>query len=201
VDRPRRAAATASGILPGAGTSAMPKDESLQHKLDRVRPPRVQITYDVEIGDAEVKKELPFVLGVMSDLSGHPDPDNPLKPLVERDFVEINRDNFDRVMAGVRPRLEVNVENRLQDDGSKLGMTLNFRSIEDFEPEHVINQVEPLRKLLEVRRRLSDLKAKVVSNARLDGLLQEIIHDTEKLKRLGSEVGRTDEAPAPSEEA
>lgn len=180
----------------------MPKDESLQHKLDRVRPPRVQITYDVEIGDAEVKKELPFVLGVMADLSGHPDPDNPPKPLVDRDFVEINRDSFDRVMGGIKPRLEFTVPNELQKDGSKLGMTLQFNSIEDFEPENVVKKIEPLRKLLEVRRRLTDLKAKVVSNSRLDGLLQEIIHDTEKLKRLGSEVGRTDEAaPAPSEEA
>jgi type VI secretion system protein ImpB len=185
----------------------MPKDESLQHKLDRVRPPRVQITYDVEIGDAEVKKELPFVVGVMADLSGHPDPDHPLKPLAERDFVEINRDTFDRVMAGMRPRLALSVENRLQKDNTKLGIQLNFRSMEDFEPEQVVEQVEPLRKLLEVRRRLADLKAKVVSNQRLDTLLQEIIHDTEKLKRLGSEVGRVEpgapapEPVAPSEEA
>ena len=151
----------------------------------------MQITYDVEIGGAEVKKELPFVLGVMADLSGHVDPDQPLKPMEERDFVQINRDNFDKVMRGMKPRLAMSVENALQEDGSKLGIELKFKSIEDFEPENVINQVEPLRKLLELRRRLSDLKTKVISNDRFDNLLQQIIHDTEKLKRLGSESGAT----------
>ena len=149
----------------------MPFDESLQHKLDRVRRPRVQITYDVEIGDATVKKELPFVLGVLADLSGHPE--EPLPPLKERKFLEINRDNFDRIMAGMKPRLAMKVDNALQKDGTKLGVELRFRRIEDFEPENVVRQVEPMRRLLEARQRLADLKTKIIANDRLDQLLQQ----------------------------
>jgi len=176
----------------------MPRDESLQHKLDRVRPPRVQITYDVEIGGAQVKKELPFVLGVLADLAGHPDPDAPPQPDLKderRKFVEINRDSFDRVMKGIKPRLALRVDNKLEGDGSKLGVELKFDSIEDFEPARVVEQVEPLRKLLEARRRLAELKSKVVTNDRLESLLQRIIHDSDQLARLGRETGHG-EAPA-----
>lgn len=170
----------------------MPRDESLQHKLDRVRPPRVQITYDVQVGGAEVKKELPFVMGVLADLSGHPDPDaEPLPDLKDerRKFVEINRDNFDKVMNGMKPRLALRVDNKLEDDGSKIGVELKFRSIEDFEPTNLVNQVEPMRRLLEVRQRLAELKSKIVTNDRLDSLLQRIINDADQLKRLGRETG------------
>ena len=185
----------------------MPRDESLQHKLDRVRRPRVQITYDVEIGNAQVKKELPFVLGVMADLSGHQE--EPLPAMKDRKFVEINRDSFSKVMAGMKPRLAMKVDNQIEKDGTKLGVELKFKNIDDFEPENVVRQVEPLRKLLEARQRLADLKTKIISNDRLDGLLQQIIHDTDKLKKLGDETGRSDapesgsaSAPAPeSEEA
>lgn len=180
----------------------MPRDESLQHKLDRVRPPRVQITYDVQVGGAEVQKELPFVMGVLADLSGHPDPDaEPLPDLKDerRKFVEINRDSFDKVMSGIKPRLALRVENKLENDGSKIGVELKFRSIEDFEPTNVVNQVEPLRKLLEARQRLAELKSKIVTNDRLDSLLQRIINDADQLKRLGRETGRLDEsAPEPT---
>lgn len=165
----------------------MPRDESLQHRLDRVRPPRVQITYDVQVGDAEVKKELPFVLGVMADLSGHQD--EPLPAMKDRKFVEINRDNFDRVMSAMKPRLAIRVDNQLQKDGTKLGLELKFRSMDDFEPENVVKQVEPLRKLLEARQRLADLKLKLVSNSKLDTVLQEIINNTDELKKLGAETG------------
>jgi type VI secretion system protein ImpB len=186
----------------------MPRDESLQHKLDRVRPPRVQITYDVQVGDAQIKKELPFVVGVLADLSGHPDPDqDPLPDLKDekRKFVEINRDNFERVMGGVeeiqkdgtrkvtggiQPHLVLSVKNKIEEDNTKLGVKLKFRSLEDFEPVNVVNQVEPLRKLLEARQRLSELKSKITSNDRFDKLLQRIIHDTDQLKRLGRETGR-----------
>lgn len=177
----------------------MPKDESLQHKLDRIRPPRVQITYDVQVGDAQIKKELPFVVGVLADLAGHPDPDQePLPELKDekRKFVEINRDNFDRVMAGIKPRLAMKVKNQIQKDNTKVGVELKFRTIEDFEPVNVVNQVEPLRKLLEARRRLSELKSKITTNDRFDALLQRIIHDTDQLKRLGRETGRFPEAPS-----
>jgi type VI secretion system protein ImpB len=179
----------------------MAKTESLQHKLDRVRPPRVQITYDVQVGDAQVLKELPFVLGVVADLSGHPDPDKVIEPLKSesRKFVEINRDNFDKVMGAISPRLTLKVENTIEKDNSKIGMELKFKTMDDFEPANVVRQVEPLRKLLEARQRLADLKSKVIANDRLEGLLQRIIHDTEQLKKLGTETGRFSEpASAPS---
>jgi len=182
----------------------MPRDESLQHKLDRVRPPRVQITYDVEIGGAEVKKEIPFVLGVLADLSGHQE--EPLPPVKDRNCVEINRDNFDKVMSGMKPRLAMRVDNQLQKDDSKLAVELKFRSIEDFEPENVVRQVDPLRKLLEARERLADLKTKLVSNGKLDAVLQRIIHNTDELQKLGNATGRDFTAPeaepaTPAEEA
>jgi type VI secretion system protein ImpB len=178
----------------------VPPNESLQHKLDRVRPPRVQITYDVETEGSPIKKELPFIVGVLADLSGHPDPDAEPPPDLKnekRKFVEINRDNFDKVMNGIKPRLALRVPNELQKDGTKLGAELTFRSLEDFEPVNVVRQVEPLRKLLEARQRLAELKTKIVSNDRLEGLLQRIIHDTDQLKRLARETGRLSvESPA-----
>ncbi|MGE0826414.1 MAG: type VI secretion system contractile sheath small subunit [Candidatus Binatia bacterium] len=161
--------------------------ESTQHKLDRVRPPRVHITYDVEIGDAIEMKELPFVVGVLADLSGKPD--TPLPRLRDRKFVDIDRDNFDDVMKGMAPRLAFKVDNKLTDDDSKMGVELRFNSIEDFEPEKVVNQVEPLRKLLEVRRQLSDLLAKTDGNDKLNERLQEIISNTEELQKIAQEAG------------
>lgn len=177
----------------------MPFNESAAHKLDRVRPPRVQITYDVETEGSPVKKELPFIVGVLADLAGHPDPDaEPLPDLKseKRKFVEINRDNFDKVMAGIKPRLGLRVSNELEKDGTKVGMELKFRNYEDFDPVNVVRQVEPLRKLLEARQRLAELKTKIVNNDRLEGLLQRIIHDTDQLKRLASETGRLPDASA-----
>ena len=161
--------------------------ESTQHKLDRVRPPRVHITYDVEIGDAIEMKELPFVVGVLADLSGKPD--EPLPRLRDRKFVDIDRDNFNDVMKGMKPRLAFKVDNKLTNDDSKMGVELRFNELDDFEPERVVNQVEPLRKLLEVRRQLSDLLAKTDGNDKLNDRLQEIISNTELLKKLSSEAG------------
>jgi len=165
----------------------MPGEKSLQHKLDRVRPPRVQITYDVETNGSEVKKELPFVLGVMADLAGHIDPDRDQEPLKDRAFVEINRDSFSTVMAAMAPRLALRVDNELQKDNTKVGVELKFESIDDFEPENVVRQVEPLQKLLEIRQKLADLKMKVVSNDKLDTVLQRIIQSTEELKKRGGQ--------------
>ena len=158
--------------------------ESTQKKLSRVRPPRVQITYDVEIGDAIETKELPFVLGVLGDNSGHPTA--PLPKRKERKFVDIDRDNFDDVLKGVAPRLAFRVENKLKNDGTQMGMELNFSKLEDFEPQNVVNQVEPLKRLLEVRTRLSDLKNKISGNDKFEELLDEIMRDTEKLKKIGA---------------
>jgi type VI secretion system protein ImpB len=161
--------------------------ESTQHKLDRVRPPRVHITYDVEIGDAIEMKELPFVVGVLADLSGKPD--QPLPRLRDRKFVDIDRDNFNDVMKGMAPRLAFKVDNKLANDDTKLAVELRFNNLDDFEPERVVNQVEPLKKLLEVRRQLSDLLAKTDGNDRLNERLQEIINNTELLQQIGKEAG------------
>ncbi|NOT57251.1 MAG: type VI secretion system contractile sheath small subunit [Deltaproteobacteria bacterium] len=164
--------------------------ESTQHKLDRVRPPRVHITYDVEIGDAIELKELPFVVGVLADLSGKPD--EALPRLRDRKFVDIDRDNFNDVLKGMKPRLAYKVDNKLTNDESKMGVELRFNNLDDFEPERVVNQVEPLRKLLEVRKQLSDLLAKTDGNDKLNDRLQEIISNTELLQKIGQETGSTD---------
>jgi len=161
--------------------------ESTQHKLDRIRPPRVHITYDVEIGDAIEMKELPFVVGVLADLSGKPDA--PLPRVKDRKFVEIDRDNFNAVLRGMQPRLAFRVDNKLTDDDTKLSVELRFNNMDDFEPEAVVNQVEPLRKLIETRRQLAALLAKTDGNDRLSERLQEIIGNTEMLQQLGKEAG------------
>jgi type VI secretion system protein ImpB len=161
--------------------------ESTQHRLDRVRPPRVHITYDVEIGDAIEMKELPFVMGVLADLSGKPD--EPLPRLRDRKFVEIDRDNFNDVMKGMKPRLAFRVDNTLTDDDTKLGVELRFQNIDDFSPERVAEQVEPLKKLLEVRQQLKGLLAKTDGNDQLAERLQEIVNNTEQLQQLGQEAG------------
>jgi type VI secretion system protein ImpB len=161
--------------------------ESTQHKLDRIRPPRVHITYDVEIGDAIEMKELPFVVGVLADLSGKPDA--PLPRVKDRKFVEIDRDNFNAVLRGMQPRLAFRVDNKLTDDDTKLAVELRFNNMDDFEPEAVVNQVEPLKKLIETRRQLAALLAKTDGNDRLSERLQEIISNTELLQQLGKEAG------------
>jgi type VI secretion system protein ImpB len=161
--------------------------ESTQHKLDRVRSPRVHITYDVEIGDAIEMKELPFVMGVLADLSGKPDA--PLPRLRDRKFVEIDRDNFNDVLKGMKPHLAFRVDNKLTDDDTKLGVELRFQNLDDFSPERVAEQVEPLKKLMEVRQQLKGLLAKTDGNDRLAERLQEIISNTEKLQQLGHETG------------
>ncbi len=165
----------------------MPRSESSQHKLDRVRSPRVQITYDLEVGGAIQLKEIPFVVGVLGDFSGKPA--EPLPQLKERKFVNIDRDNFNQVMAGMKPRLAYKVDNKLTDDDTKMGVELNFKSLDDFEPENVVNQVEPLRKLLEARRRLSDLVHKLDGNDKLDEALQNVLGNTETLKKVGAAAG------------
>jgi type VI secretion system protein ImpB len=157
--------------------------ESLQHKLDRVRPPRVQITYDVEIGGAILKKELPLVVGVLADLSGNPE--QPLPKLRQRKFVEIDRDNFNEVLAAAAPRVTLRVDNKLtKDSNSKVNVELKFHEIDDFSPLNVMLQVEPLRKLFEARQKLTDLLGKLDGNDALDSMLQEIVANTDALKQL-----------------
>jgi type VI secretion system protein ImpB len=166
----------------------MATKESLQHKLDRVRPPRVQITYDVEVGGAIELKELPFVVGVMGDFTGKPE--EPLPGLKQRKFVEIDPDNFNQVMAGMKPRLAFTTENKMQEDGSKIGVDLKFNNIEDFEPDNVVQQVEPLRKLVEARQKLSDLRSKMDGNEKLETMLEDIINNADKQKAINDEIGK-----------
>lgn len=156
--------------------------ESTQQKLSRVRPPRVQITYDVEIGDAIETKELPFVLGVLGDYSGQPKVELP--KLKERKFVAVDRDNFDDALKAMAPRLALQVENTLKGDDTKLSVELNFNKLEDFEPQQIVDQVDPLRQLLEIRTRLSDLRNKIIGNDKLEELLDEIVRDTDKLEAI-----------------
>jgi type VI secretion system protein ImpB len=165
----------------------MPKKESIQHKIDRIRPPRVQITYDVEVGGAIEMKELPFVIGVLGDFVGKPE--EALPPIKNRKFVEVDRDNFDQVLAGMKPRLSYTTENKLQNDGSKMGVELKFNSIEDFEPDKVVQQVEPLRKLVEARQKLSDLLSKMDGNDKLETILSDVISNADKQKELSSDLG------------
>lgn len=164
----------------------MPR-ESVHQKLARVRKPRVHITYDVEIGNAIEQKELPFVVGVLADLSGNPKV--PLPRVKERKFVEIDRDNFNDVMRGLRPRITFKVPNRLADDGSSIGVELEFKHLDDFGPEAVAQQVEPIRKLVEARQRLNELAVKLSSSDKLEELLQGVIRNTDALKELSAAGG------------
>lgn len=164
----------------------MAKKESVQKRLQKVRPPRVQLTYDVEKGDAIEQKELPFVVGVAGDFSGNPEA--PLAKLKDRKFVNVDLDNFDDVMKGAAPRAVYRVSNQLGDQGGEFAVELNFNSIDDFRPEAVVQQVEPLRKLLEARSKLADLRNKLAGNEKLEDILSEVLSSTEKLSDLGKET-------------
>lgn len=165
----------------------MSKKESIQKRLQKVRPPRVQLTYDVEIGDAIEKKELPFVVGVLGDLTGASAPDKPATRLKDRKFVSVDMDNFDDVMQGMAPAATYRVPNRLGEGGGEFAVNLKFNRFEDFRPEAVVQQVDPLRKLLEARTRLSDLRNKLAGNEKLEDVLAEVLSNTEKLQQLGAE--------------
>jgi type VI secretion system protein ImpB len=169
----------------------MAGSESLQKKLSRVRPPRVHITYDVEVGDAIEKRDIPFVVGVMADLSGQPE--QPLPPLKDRKFVSIDKDTFDQVLGQINPRLAFKVDNRLSEDDSRLGVELRFKRMADFEPAAVAKQVPALRKLLEARNALHNLRSSLIGNDNLESIVQEIIKNQEALQRVGAEAG----GPAP----
>ncbi len=269
--------------VPPIRIGAMPSEPSLQKKLGRVRPPRVQITYDVETGDSLIKKELPFVMGVLADLSGDLDPDAVRPPLDEREFIDIDRDSFNRVMAGIAPRLQLSVPNRLKrgegldlrlmsslkdvgeiptegknlvivaaldqalyfrifdSDGKevmntdekkltgqarqiedlkrqlkslwppyklttsdhrpivasvlsivyKLGLVVEFKSIDDFDPENLVLNIKELRELFEARRRLDELRTKIAGNSNLKDLIQKVVETTDKLRKPGAEVAKS----------
>jgi type VI secretion system protein ImpB len=163
--------------------------QSTQHKLDRVRPPRVHVTYDVEVGDAIELKELPFVMGVLGDFTGQPV--EPLARLRDRKFVEVNPDNFDSVLEGMKPHLSFAVENKLSEDANapQLKVDLHFKSMDDFAPENVARQVGPLRELLELRTKLSDLRGSLQGNDKLESVLLDAVGDQGKLDKLKKELG------------
>jgi len=162
--------------------------DSINKKLERVRPPRVHISYDVEVGNAIEKKELPFVMGVLGDFTGQPE--EPLARLKDRKFVEITPDNFGDVLASMKPHLAFTVENKLSEDAEpgKLGVDLRFRSLDDFAPENIARQVKPLRELLELRTKLADLRGTLQGNEKLDEILRETASNEDKLKKLKSEM-------------
>ena len=160
----------------------MSKKESVQKRLQKVRPPRVQMTYDVEIGDAIENKELPFVMGVVGDFGGNSEVEQ--KRLKDRKFVGIDRDNFDEVLKGVEPRAAFGVANELSDEGGLLRVDLRFKSLNDFRPEAVVEQVAPLRRLLEARTKLADLRNKLAGNDKLEDILNDVLNSTEKLAQL-----------------
>jgi type VI secretion system protein ImpB len=161
--------------------------ESQQTKLTRVRKPRVHITYEVETEGAQVVKELPFVVGVMGDFSG--DPTEKLKPLKDRKFIQIDRDNFNDVLKRMTPGLNMRVENTLADDGSEMSVNLQFEKMEDFEPANVVNQVDPLKKLMETRDKLRDLATKIDRSDDLENVLEQVLSNTDQLKQLSGELG------------
>jgi type VI secretion system protein ImpB len=162
--------------------------ESIQKRLERVRAPRVQISYEVETGGAIEMKELPFVMGVLADLTGHPREGQPR--LKDRKFVEVTPDNFDEVLAKMKPHLQIQVENKLTDDpeAGKLNVELDFKSLDDFSPDRVAQQVDPIKKLLELRQQLADLRGSLQGNEKLDEILQETISDAEALEKLKGEI-------------
>jgi type VI secretion system protein ImpB len=168
----------------------MAKKDSIQKRLEKVRPPRVQLTYDVEVGDAIEQKEIPFVVGVLGDFTGQADPDKPAVRLKDRKFVGVDLDNFDDVMAGMAPRATYRVKNKLAEGGGEFAVNLKFEQIEDFRPEAVVQQVEPLRKLLDARTKLADLRNKMAGNEKLEDLLGEVLSNTEQLKQLDQEARR-----------
>lgn len=161
--------------------------DSVHAKLNRVRKPRVHITYDVETEGAAIERELPFIVGVMGDFAG--DPTEPLKPLAERKFIQIDRDNFNDVMARIAPGLNMKVKNTLAGDDSEMAVNLKFRSIEDFEPARVAEQVPALKALMDTRAKLRDMMSKVDNSEKLEALLDEVLQDEAKLKALSAQLG------------
>jgi len=159
----------------------MANGDSVQKRLTKVRPPRVQMTYDVEIGDAMENKELPFVVGVVGDFGVNRDEEQ--RRLKDRKFVQIDSDNFDEVLGGVAPAARFQVPNQLSGEG-EFQVELQFREMDDFRPESVVRQVAPLRKLLEARGKLADLRNKLAGNDRLEDILTDVLNNTEQLSAL-----------------
>ncbi len=161
--------------------------DSIHDKLKRVRKPRVHITYDLETNGTVVEKEIPFVMGVMGDYSG--DNADSKKPLKERKFSQIDRDNFNEIMSKVNPQLRMKVENLLEGDGSEMSVNLDFKNMEDFEPHRIVEQLEPLKKLMDTRNKLRDLLTKADRSEELESILEDVLSNTNALTSLSSELG------------
>ncbi|MFV5503753.1 MULTISPECIES: type VI secretion system contractile sheath small subunit [unclassified Acinetobacter] len=164
----------------------MAKRESVQKKLQRIRPPRVQLTYDVEVGDAREVKELPFVVGVLGDFSAASELEK--TKLKDKKFINVDLDNIDEVMESLAPRANFQVENTLTEEGGKMSVDLTFNSMGDFKPEQVVQQVKPLRRLVEARERLTDLRNKISNNERLEDLLDEVLKSTDQIRKMSVEA-------------
>lgn len=164
----------------------MAKRESVQKKLQRIRPPRVQLTYDVEVGDSKEIKELPFVVGVLGDFSAASELEK--TKLKDKKFINVDLDNIDEVMQSLAPRAAFQVENTLTEEGGRMSVDLTFNAVQDFRPENVVQQVDPLRKLVEARERLTDLRNKISNNERLEDLLDEILKNTDQVRKLSVEA-------------
>jgi type VI secretion system protein ImpB len=160
---------------------------SVHDKLNRVRKPRVHITYNVETDGAQIERELPFVVGVMGDFSG--DPTQPLKPMADRKFAAIDADNFNDVMARMAPGLNLKVDNTLADDGSEMAVNLKFQSMDDFDPARIVDQVPALKSLLDTRNKLRDLMSKADRSDELEGLLEKVLKNEEEMKALSGQLG------------
>lgn len=165
----------------------MAKRESVQKKLQRIRPPRVQLTYDVEVGEGKEIKELPFVVGVLGDFSAASEHEK--TKLKDKKFINVDLENIDEVMESLAPRAAFQVENTMTETGGRFGVDLTFKSMEDFRPENIAQQIEPLRKLVEARERLTDLRNKISNSERLEDLLDEVLKNTEQVRQLSQGVG------------
>lgn len=163
--------------------------DSIHDRLKRVRAPRVNISYEVETGGAIELKELPFVMGILGDFTGQPE--EPLEKLKDRKFTEINPDNFDEVLANMKPHLAFRVDNKLSDDpeAGQLAVDLKFRELDDFDPDQVAQQIPAIRKLLELRQQLADVRGSLQGNDKLEEILQTTLTDQEKLDRIRDELG------------
>lgn len=160
----------------------MAKNDSVQKRLQKVRAPRVQMTYDVEVGDAIENKELPFVVGVIGDFGNNPDVEK--KRLKDRNFVNVDASNFDEVLGGLAPVARFRVPNQLSVEGGEFAVQLQFREMADFRPESVVQQLAPLKGLLEARTKLADLRNKLAGNDKLEDILSDVLSNTEKLDGL-----------------
>jgi type VI secretion system protein ImpB len=164
--------------------------ESIHEKLKRVRKPHVHITMDID-GEGLPVHELPFVVGVMGDFVGDPDPDDPPKPLSERKFIEIDRDKFNDVMARLKPRLELKVPDTISGDkDAEFKVELGFQSLSDFHPDQLVQNVPALKKLLDARTKLEQLASAAEKGKGAEQVLEQILQSTEQLDRLKNEVSQ-----------